>query len=174
MLAGLYINVYYGDWRLIDENGLRANVGIIVINAHKQVLWAKRAHMEDAWQFPQGGMQTDETPNQAMYRELHEELGLNAQAVEIIAQTDDWLVYYLPKQLRRYDSLPLCIGQKQKWFLVKLVTEEGQIDLNATGKPEFDRWTWVDYWYPSKNVVQFKRDVYRRALKQLEPFYSAA
>ncbi|MDF1796657.1 MAG: RNA pyrophosphohydrolase [Coxiellaceae bacterium] len=155
---------------MIDEKGLRANVGIIVTNDDKQVLWAQRARMPEAWQFPQGGIHEDESPEQAMYRELHEELGLSPEAVEIIAQTEDWLVYYLPKQLRRYDKVPLCTGQKQKWFLVKLTAEEAAINLSVTETPEFDRWHWVDYWYPSKNVVQFKRDVYRRALKQLEPF----
>ncbi len=154
---------------MIDEKGLRANVGIIVINDLSQVLWAQRSHMPEAWQFPQGGIKESESPEQAMYRELKEELGLDSDAVEIIAQTEDWLVYYLPKQLRRYDQLPLCTGQKQKWFLVKLVVDESAVNLSHSDKPEFERWHWVDYWYPSKKVVQFKRDVYRRALRQLEP-----
>ncbi len=156
---------------MIDEKGLRANVGIILINESKQLLWAKRAHTGDAWQFPQGGIHEGESAEQAMYRELHEELGLTADSVEEVAVTQDWLIYYLPKRLRRYDSLPLCVGQKQKWFLIKLLADESQINLQATDKPEFDQWTWVDYWYPSKHVVQFKRDVYRKALKQLEPFF---
>lgn len=157
---------------MIDEKGLRANVGIILVNECKQLLWAKRSNMQDAWQFPQGGIKQDETPNQAMYRELHEELGLLPEHVDIVANTDDWLVYYLPKRFRRYGSLPLCVGQKQKWYLVRLTANESAIDLAASGEPEFDQWRWVEYGYPSKNVVQFKRDVYRRAMKQLEPYYS--
>jgi putative (di)nucleoside polyphosphate hydrolase len=152
---------------VIDDKGLRANVGIILLNNDKQVLWARRVNADDAWQFPQGGINEGETPLEAMYRELEEELGLKAESVEHLAVTDDWLVYYLPKRFRRYNEIPMCIGQKQKWFLLKLTGDDSAIQLDLQDKPEFDTWAWTDYWHPIKNVITFKQDVYRKALRQL-------
>ncbi len=151
---------------VIDENGFRSNVGIIIANAKGQVLWAKRLG-QNAWQFPQGGVNEGETPEQAMYRELQEEVGLEKNDVELITSTRGWLRYRLPQRMLRYDSEPLCIGQKQKWFLLRLLSEDSQIDVNAHHEQEFDHWEWVSYWYPLEQVVNFKRDVYRRALKEL-------
>lgn len=151
---------------MIDEQGFRANVGIIVANGEGQVLWAKR-YGQNAWQFPQGGIQYGETIEQAMYRELYEELGLLPHDVKIVAQTEDWLRYRLPKRLQRRGSWPLCIGQKQRWFLLQHVSGEESIKLNLQSRPEFDNWRWVNYWYPLKQVVSFKRNVYWSALKEL-------
>src|SRR5690606_20220638 len=131
-----------------------------------QVLWAKRLG-QDAWQFPQGGVQRNETPEQAAIRELYEEVGLEAEDVEIIASTTDWLPYRLPAHLVRQHSRPVCIGQKQKWFLLKLLATEDRISLDQGDKPEFDHWRWVSYWYPLNQVIDFKRDVYRQALQEL-------
>lgn len=154
---------------MIDAEGFRPNVGIILANEHGQVLWAKRLG-HHAWQFPQGGIQYGETPEQAMYRELHEEIGLLPQHVEILAQTQGWLYYHLPyrsvhSQMYSYNTL--CIGQKQKWFLLKLLTSPTHIQLDASPTPEFEAWQWVSYWYPLNQVVHFKQDVYRRALLEL-------
>lgn len=154
---------------MIDENGYRANVGIILVNDLKQLFWARRIG-QDAWQFPQGGIQQGETPEEAMYRELREEIGLSALDVEVIAQTDDWLYYDLPPRLVRHHTQPLCIGQKQKWFLLKLISCVDNIDLDASGSPEFDQWRWVSYWYPLKEVISFKRKVYKDALQHFTPF----
>lgn len=154
---------------MIDKNGYRANVGIIIINDDNKLLWAKRIRNKDAWQFPQGGVDALETPEQAMYRELKEEIGLHPEHVELLAETKGWLRYRLPKHLMRYKSQPLCIGQKQKWFLLKLRVGEEAIDLQAGEKPEFKEWCWVDYKYPIKNIIYFKRDVYQKALKEFEP-----
>lgn len=150
---------------MIDAEGFRANVGIIICNHKGQVFWAKRQG-QHSWQFPQGGIDADETPEQAMYRELHEEVGLQAEDVKIIATNRNWVRYRLPKRLIRSGTNPVCIGQKQRWFLLRLTAPESHIDFNATGHPEFDDWRWVSYWYPIRNVVSFKRDVYRRVLKE--------
>ncbi|KAA8733836.1 RNA pyrophosphohydrolase [Acinetobacter qingfengensis] len=151
---------------MIDSEGFRPNVGIILANDAGQVLWAKRIG-HNAWQFPQGGIQYGETPEQALYRELYEEVGLLPEHVDIIAQTRGWLRYRLPYRYIRTDSNPVCIGQKQKWFLLRLVGSQNNICLNTTEPAEFDEWQWVSYWYPLGQVVNFKRDVYRRALSEL-------
>ncbi|WP_210397145.1 RNA pyrophosphohydrolase [Motiliproteus sediminis] len=151
---------------MIDSDGFRPNVGIILSNARGQVLWARRVG-QDAWQFPQGGINGSESPEQAMYRELKEEVGLEPHDVEIISCTRGWLRYRLPKRMIRYHSKPLCIGQKQKWFLLRLVGSEERVRFDQSGKPEFDGWRWVSYWYPLGQVISFKREVYRSALKEL-------
>ncbi len=156
---------------MIDSDGYRANVGIILSNDRGQVLWAQRMG-QDAWQFPQGGVNPDETAEQAMFRELWEEIGLREEDVELIAATNSWLRYKLPQRMVRRHAQPVCIGQKQKWFLLRLISDESRLNLQATDDPEFEGWRWVDYWYPVKNVVYFKKRVYRCALQQLNPHLS--
>jgi len=153
---------------VIDEQGYRPNVGIILCNEQGQVLWAKRIG-QNAWQFPQGGIKRGESPEKALYRELAEEVGLQREHVEILGCTRGWLRYRLPRRMVRHDSRPVCVGQKQKWFLLRLTGKESDINLAATGKPEFDGWNWVSYWFPLGEVVSFKRDVYRRAMTELAP-----
>ena len=148
---------------IIDQQGYRLNIGIIVINHNNNLLWAKRMG-QNAWQFPQGGVQQGEKLHQALYRELKEELGLDPEDVEIEAMTEGFLKYRLPAGLIRYDNHPLCIGQKQKWYLLRLKGEDQRIDLGCSPKPEFEKWQWVPYWYPLKHVISFKKDVYRKAL----------
>jgi len=154
---------------MIDSEGFRANVGIILTNDQGQVFWARRIGM-DAWQFPQGGIKKNESPKTAMYRELREEIGLEPEHVELINSTDDWLRYWLPKRYIRQNKGPLCIGQKQIWYLLKLTADETYLDLSYTSEPEFDSWKWVDFWRPVEEVISFKRQVYQQALKQLQPF----
>ncbi len=151
---------------MIDSKGFRPNVGIIICNSRGQLLWAKRIG-QDAWQFPQGGIHQGEDTEEALYRELEEEVGLAPDDVEIIASTQDWLYYQLPKNLIRQHSNPVCIGQKQKWYLLRLRADEQRIDLRSNGAPEFDDWQWVSFWYPLSQVIDFKREVYRQALKEL-------
>ena len=152
---------------MIDSNGFRPNVGIIICNKLGQLLWAKRIK-QDAWQFPQGGIKEAETTEEALFRELSEEVGLCKDDVRILSQTSEWLKYRLPKPYIRQRKGRTCIGQKQKWFLLGLQTEEGRVDLENTLQPEFDDWCWVNYWYPVNQVVDFKRSVYRKALTELE------
>lgn len=156
---------------MIDAEGFRANVGIMIANSRGELLWARRIG-QNAWQFPQGGIQKNESPRQALYRELEEEVGLTESQVEVIGSTRGWLRYRLPQKLLRKDSKPLCIGQKQKWYLLKMLADEKEINFDNDTKPEFDRWRWVSYWYPLGQVIAFKRDVYRMALKELSPKHS--
>lgn len=151
---------------MIDRDGYRPNVGIILLNKDRRVFWARRVGMR-SWQFPQGGIKRNEAPEEAMYRELYEEVGLRNRDVQLIARTSGWLHYDLPERYIRKRSQPLCIGQKQVWFMLELVSSESRIKLDCSGKPEFDSWTWVDYWHPVEDVVYFKRDVYHRALTEL-------
>lgn len=145
-------------------------MGIILSNPEGKVFWARRRGQE-AWQFPQGGIQQYETPVEAMYRELHEEVGLEVEHVEILGQTSDWLSYQIPDHLLRHRSKPLCIGQKQIWFSLKLVGDESNFNLSCCDSPEFDQWQWVDYWTPVDEIIDFKREVYKQALKELEKFF---
>lgn len=151
---------------MIDKEGFRANVGIVLSDGQGQILWAKRVG-QDAWQFPQGGINTGESPEDALYRELYEEIGLSSNDVRVLEQTRGWLKYRLPSRYIRRHSQPLCIGQKQKWFLLELTGCASNIRFDCGDKPEFDSWSWVNYWYPIQQIVDFKRDVYRRALKEL-------
>lgn len=153
---------------MIDAEGFRPNVGIVICNHKGQVFWARR-YGQHSWQYPQGGIDEGETAEQTMFRELEEEVGLKPEDVEILAVTKNWLRYRLPKRLIRRDSEPVCIGQKQKWFLLRLRCKESDVNLLKTSHPEFDDWRWVSYWYPIRNVVSFKRDVYRRVMKEFAP-----
>jgi len=151
-----------------DSNGFRSNVGIILSREDGSLLLGGRAG-NAGWQFPQGGMQVHESPLEAMYRELEEEIGLCEQDIEVIGQTDDWLHYLLPDRFVRRNKTPLCIGQRQRWFLLRLTAAEDALNLSRSAVPEFDRWRWVDYWRPVKEVVYFKRQVYVHALSELAP-----
>ncbi len=153
---------------MIDSDGFRPNVAMVIMNNDGRVFWAQRSN-NDGWQFPQGGMNTDETPAEAMYRELHEETGLQAAQVELLGATPGWLRYQLPRRYQRSRCKPLCIGQKQVWFLLKLQDDSIKFDFQITGEPEFRDFRWVDFWYPADNVIRFKRRVYRQALTLLEP-----
>jgi putative (di)nucleoside polyphosphate hydrolase len=153
---------------LIDADGFRANVGIMLSNDSGQLLWAKRTGM-DAWQFPQGGIKPSESAESAMFRELHEELGLHPDHVEVLGCTQDWLRYRLPAELVRWKAKPVCLGQKQIWFLLRLVGDDELVRLDRSRRPEFDHWRWIEFWEPLAEVVAFKQQVYRQALQELRP-----
>ena len=152
----------------IDAEGYRANVGIIICNDSRELLWARRAG-QGGWQFPQGGIREDESPREAMYRELREEVGLEPDDVEILATTRDWCRYKLPNRYLRKNVEPLCIGQKQRWFLLRLLASESSIRFDAAVPAEFDHWRWVDRRLPAREVIFFKRRVYARVLREFRP-----
>lgn len=152
----------------IDKDGFRANVGIILSSADDTVFLGGRTRQK-GWQFPQGGIQVNESPEEAMYRELEEEIGLKPDHVEVMGISQCWLRYELPRKYVRHNVKPVCIGQKQQWFLLRLTAGEGRLCLDTTDAPEFDRWRWVDFWHPIQEVIYFKRKVYFQALSELGP-----
>lgn len=154
---------------MLDRDGFRPNVGIILLNARNQVFWGKRLRTH-SWQFPQGGIKHGESPEQAMYRELREEVGLKPDHVQIVARTRDWLRYEVPDHFIRKDARGHYRGQKQIWFLLRLVGHDSDFNLRATDHPEFDAWRWNDYWVPLEVVIEFKRNVYAMALTELARF----
>ena len=154
------------DW--IDAEGFRANVGIILANSDNKLMLGGRVGAK-GWQFPQGGMIEGEEPVEAMFRELHEEVGLVEADVEVLDVTGDWLRYKLPDKFIRRHSKPLCIGQKQRWFMLRLKCDDDAVRFDRCDKPEFDRIRWVDFWRPVNEVIYFKRRVYARALYELGP-----
>jgi putative (di)nucleoside polyphosphate hydrolase len=153
---------------LIDRDGFRPNVGIILSNNERRLFWGRRIG-QNAWQFPQGGIKSDETPLEAMYRELEEEVGLEPGQVKVLGCTRGWLRYRLPKRFIRRHCGPICIGQKQVWYMLRVNCTEGDFCLDRSQKPEFDAWRWVRYWHPLREVVYFKRRVYEQALLELSP-----
>lgn len=153
---------------MIDNDGFRSNVGIILCNADRRLLLGRRVG-KGGWQFPQGGVAAGESLHQALYRELDEETGLGPDDVEELGRTRKWLRYRLPKRYRRTGSEPLCIGQKQIWFLLRLTAPDEAVRLDASNSPEFEDWRWVDFWTPAEEVIFFKRKVYRKALAEFEP-----
>ncbi len=154
---------------MLDRDGFRPNVGIILLNQRSQVFWGKRIRTH-SWQFPQGGIDRGENPEQAMFRELHEEVGLQPQHVQVLARTRDWLRYEVPDRFIRRDARGHYKGQKQIWFLLQLTGHDWDLNLRATDHPEFDAWRWNDYWVPLDVVVEFKRGVYEMALTELSRF----
>ena len=149
----------------IDKDGFRANVGIVLTRGSGEVFLGGRVGGR-GWQFPQGGVNRGEAVEDALYRELKEEIGLDREDVTMMGSTQGWLRYRLPRQYVR----DRCIGQKQRWYLLKLVSEESKLRFDLTSQPEFDRWRWTDYWTPVREVVYFKRRVYVRALESLGKF----
>jgi putative (di)nucleoside polyphosphate hydrolase len=161
---------------MLDREGYRPNVGIVLLNSRNEVFWGKRVG-QHSWQFPQGGIQHGESPEQAMYRELHEEVGLLPEHVQIIGRTRDWLRYDVPEEyLRRQHATRVhrtaYRGQKQIWFLLRLVGLDSDIQLRASDHPEFDAWRWVPFWIQLDAVIDFKREVYELALSELARYLS--
>ncbi len=154
---------------MLDREGFRPNVGIILLNHRNQVFWGKRIRTH-SWQFPQGGIKYGESPEQAMFRELHEEVGLLPDHVRIVARTRDWLRYEVPNHFIRKDARGHYKGQKQIWFLLQLTGRDSDMNLRATNHPEFDAWRWHEYWVPLEAVIEFKRSVYEMALSELARF----
>ncbi|MFN3630351.1 MAG: RNA pyrophosphohydrolase [Casimicrobiaceae bacterium] len=154
---------------MLDKDGFRPNVAIVIANQRNQVFWGKRIR-EHAWQFPQGGINPGESPEAAMYRELREEVGLRPEHVVILGRTRDWLRYEVPSAWIKREWRGSYRGQKQIWFLLRLVGRDSDLNLRADAKPEFDAWRWTEYWVDLDGVIEFKRDVYRRALTELERY----
>jgi putative (di)nucleoside polyphosphate hydrolase len=150
----------------IDNHGYRANVGIVLMNGRDQLFLGGRTGGR-GWQFPQGGIRESEDLLDALYRELTEEVGLVRDDVAVLGSTANWLHYRLPERYVRRGSHPRCIGQKQRWFLLRVLHGDDRFRFDTTDQPEFESWRWVDYWTPVREVIYFKRLIYTRALHEL-------
>lgn len=157
---------------MLDRDGYRANVAIVLANGRNEVFWGKRVN-QHSWQFPQGGIKQGESPEQAMFRELEEEVGLKPGHVRILGRTRQWLRYEVPDKWVRRDWRGRYRGQKQIWYLLRMVGRDCDVSLRASEKPEFDAWRWHEYWVPLEAVIEFKREVYQQALTELHRFLAA-
>jgi len=157
---------------LLEQKEYRPNVAVIIVNLSGKVLWCQRKQ-HDGWQFPQGGIDKGETPVEAALRETKEEVGLDEHDIEIVYESQQWFKYKVPKEKRTgYFTKKIFFGQKQKWFLARLLSDENKIDLNAYRPIEFDKWVWANYWHPINAVVSFKKETYRQALLSILPEYN--
>ena len=146
----------------------RPAVGIMLLNRSRQVFVARRTDMRamPAWQMPQGGIDPGETPLEAAMRELEEEIG-TAKA-EFVAESRGWLTYDLPAELAGKVWGGRYRGQRQKWFVMRFIGSDGDIDL-ATEHPEFDAWRWALPEELPRLIVSFKRQLYIDILAEFHP-----
>ena len=138
----------------------RRNVGVMVMNAQGRI-WAGRRldNPGDAWQMPQGGIDTGEDAQAAALRELTEETSIPAAAVELVAQTDGWIAYDLPVDLVAKLWKGKYRGQEQKWFLMRFDGPDELVNID-TQEPEFSHWAWMEWGELLDKIVPFKRHVY--------------
>ena len=147
---------------------LRIGVGAIVLNSENKIFVGKRAdNPVDKWQMPQGGVDKGENFISAMRRELKEETSI--QNIKILKQIDQWFEYELPKNLLGIIWKGKFRGQKQKWFVVRFVGNESEINLK-TKHPEFIEWKWIKLDDLTKVIVDFKKDVYKKLVVELKKF----
>ena len=149
--------------------GYRKNVAMVVMNNNRQVLICRRKGTEN-WQFPQGGIDNNELLEEAMSSDLYEEVGLKRFDVSIIWKTKHAIKYDIPSSIRSKVLGGKFKGQLQTWFLLKIKDDNYSINLNCDDFPEFDMFDWVSYWYPMTKIVEFKKEAYREALKELRNF----
>ena len=151
---------------LIKNLPMRIGVGIVVINSKKQVFVAKRKdNPVDKWQMPQGGVENGENLQSAMYRELLEETSISK--IQILKELNYWLEYELPKNLVGIIWKGKYRGQRQKWFIVKYLGKDSEININ-TKNPEFIEWKWLDIKKLTSVIVDFKKKVYEKLVIELE------
>ena len=152
----------------IENLPYRANVGVMVLNKSGDVFVAQRLeHYANAWQMPQGGIDPGEAPAEAALRELEEETGINSSKVVILSETQNWISYELPADLIPKLWNGQYRGQKQKWFLMRFLGEDTDIDIE-TEEPEFSAWKWIAPSALPDAIVPFKRDVYVAVLEAFQ------
>ncbi len=145
----------------------RAGVGIMLVNGDGRVFVGQRLDSTlEAWQMPQGGIDSGEDPHTAALRELEEETGVPAHLVEITGESDDWLYYDLPDDLIGTIWKGRYCGQRQKWFAMRFLGTDADIRIE-TAHPEFRAWQWAEREQLSALIVPFKRDLYAEVLAAL-------
>ena len=146
----------------------RSNVGIMLINDDGHVFVGQRLdNNQNAWQMPQGGIDGDEDPQSAAYRELLEETGIEQENVKFLATSSKWLLYDLPEDLIPKLWNGKYRGQKQKWFLFKFLGTNKDINI-STEHPEFSNWKWMPKENLLEEIVPFKKSVYESVLREFE------
>ncbi len=148
----------------------RKGIGVFLINTNNQLWVGKRIDFKnDYWQMPQGGIDNNESPRQAMIRELSEECGIKKN-YEILMELEEWLSYSLPSSLKKIVWGGRYVGQTQKWFACRFLGKDREFDLE-THKPEFEEWKWIRPEDAVKFVVPFKKKLYKDVLKSFENLY---
>ncbi len=151
-----------------EEMPLRLGVGIALLNNNNEVFVGKRIdNPEDFWQMPQGGVDENENFLDAAKRELKEETGI--QNIKLIKEIEGWLTYNLPKNLLGKIWKGKYRGQKQKWFIMKFLGNNNEININ-TKKPEFISWKWIRPTRLPEVAVNFKINIYKKISKELSTF----
>tara|TARA_B100001057_G_scaffold88906_1_gene85097 strand:- start:1140 stop:1613 length:474 start_codon:yes stop_codon:yes gene_type:complete len=153
-----------------DPNDFRPNVGMMILSESNKIFVGKRIdHPSEFWQMPQGGIDNDENPSIASLREMEEEVGLKKNKVELITQSSDWYYYYLPKDLAETMWKGKFKGQRQMWFLYKLIGSDQDINIH-TKHPEFSDWKWVNKDFLVPNIVPFKKKTYTKVLEEFKNY----
>ena len=153
------------------EKNFRRCVGMMILNEQNKILVGKRLdHPSGHWQMPQGGIDENENPEKAVWREMYEEIGTN-KAI-IIKKSNQWINYEIPKST--LETLPWgnkYIGQTQKWFAFRFNGDETDINV-GTENPEFSEWKWSDHNLLVENIVPFKREVYEKVLDEFRDLFN--
>ena len=155
----------------LEKLPYRENVGIMLINDQNMVFVGQRLdNYQDAWQMPQGGIDSGENVEDAAFRELEEETGIVKNLAQIEAVSKDWITYDLPTELISKLWKGRYRGQKQKWFLMRFCGSNKQINI-GTSHPEFAAWKWVVVSELEENIVEFKKAVYRQVIKEFKSHF---
>ena len=151
-------------------NKYRKCVGMMILNTHKEILVGRRLdHPSGYWQMPQGGIDDNENPKEAVWREMLEEIGTNK--AELIKISNQWINYDIPSETLK--TLPwgdIFIGQSQKWFAFLFLGEDKDINV-GTENPEFSEWKWAKMDSIVDSIVPFKRDVYAKILEEFKDIF---